>query len=104
MRGKLRVILNDHENDFETLLWDVNMAFVTIIETFKHSWSKSSKLKKSFLRSWDLSLKGQIILKTLEIFQEFETERKRTVYFGLETTCYRSPQVWSFLPEKHETT
>ena len=32
-------------------------------------------------------------------FQEFETGRKRTVYFGLETISYRSRQLWSLLPE-----
>ena len=32
-------------------------------------------------------------------FQKFETERKRTVYFGLETISYRSPQLWSLLQE-----
>ena len=36
----------------------------------------------------------------LRNFQEFFTERKRTVYYGLETLSYRSPQVWSLLPEK----
>ena len=30
-------------------------------------------------------------------FQEFETGR--TVYFGLETISYRSPKLWSLLPE-----
>ena len=27
-------------------------------------------------------------------FQKFETERKRTVYLGLETFSCRSPQIW----------
>ena len=31
-------------------------------------------------------------------FQEFSTERKRTVHYGLETLSYRSPQLWSLLP------
>ena len=29
--------------------------------------------------------------------QEFETEGKITVYFGLETISYRFPQLWSLL-------
>ena len=33
-------------------------------------------------------------------FQEFDTERKKTVYFGLKTISYRSPQLWSLLPER----
>ena len=32
-------------------------------------------------------------------FQEFLTKRKRTVYYGLETLSYRSPQLWSLLTE-----
>ena len=32
-------------------------------------------------------------------FQEFETERKRTAYFDLETLSYRSPQSCSLMPE-----
>ena len=35
----------------------------------------------------------------LRNFQEFETKRKRTVKTGLETLNYRSPQLWSILPE-----
>ena len=35
----------------------------------------------------------------LRNFQEFLTERKRTVHYGLETLSYRSPQLWSLLPE-----
>ena len=32
-------------------------------------------------------------------FPDFEVERKRIVYFGLKTLSYRSPQLWSLLPE-----
>ena len=32
-------------------------------------------------------------------FQEFETQRKRSVHFVLETLDYRSPQLRSLLPE-----
>ena len=32
-------------------------------------------------------------------FQEFMTERKRTVKTGLETLNYRFPQLWSILPK-----
>ena len=57
----LRVILNDHEIDFETLLQNNNDVSnhhrniqTLLIEIFK--------IKKGLLlRSWDLSLKGEII-------------------------------------------
>ena len=35
----------------------------------------------------------------LKNVQEFETGRKRAVYFGLKTLSYRSSQLWSPLPE-----
>ena len=35
----------------------------------------------------------------LRNFQEFVTKRKRTVKMGLKTLNYRSPQLWSILPE-----
>ena len=35
----------------------------------------------------------------LRNFQEFATKRKRTIKVGLETLSYRSPQLWSILPE-----
>ena len=36
----------------------------------------------------------------LRNFQRFATERKRTVWYGLETLSYRYPQLWSILLEK----
>ena len=38
----------------------------------------------------------------LRKFQEFLTERKRTVHYGLETLIYWSPEIWSLLPENIE--
>ena len=44
-------------------------------------------------------LKGRNNTHKVRNFQEFEAERKITVCFGLETIIYRSPQLWSLLPE-----
>ena len=44
------------------------------------------------------SIKGEIILTTLESFKNLK-QRKRAVYFGLETIIYRFAQLWSLLPE-----
>ena len=74
------------------------MTFVTTIETFRHSWSKSSKLKK-FRSSSHGIYKGRNNTYNVRNCQEFETERKRAVYFGLETISYRFAQSWSLLPE-----
>ena len=45
------------------------MTFVTTIETFKHFWSKSSKLKNG-------KTKGKIILTTLETFKDLKQKEK----------------------------
>ena len=44
-------------------------------------------------------LKGRNNTYNVRNFQEFETERRRTVYFGLETISYRSLQLWCLLLE-----
>ena len=33
--------------------------------------------------------------------QEFQSERKRTVFNGLETRSYRVPQLWTLLSEEN---
>ena len=95
----LRVILNDQENDFETLLQNNNDVCnhhrniqTLLIEIFKIEKGFAPLIMGSIL-------KGEKILTTLQNFQEFETERKRTVFFALETINYRSLQLWSLLPE-----
>ena len=53
------------------------IVFLTTIEIFRHYWLKSSKLKKVLLpRSWDLPLKGEIILASLEIFKNLRQKEK----------------------------
>ena len=32
--------------------------------------------------------------------QEFPSERERTVFYGLERSSYRAPQLWTILPEE----
>ena len=40
----------------------------------------------------------------LRNFQEFETEKKRTINYGLESFSYRSPQLWKTLPKELKDT
>ena len=77
------------------------MTFVTNVETYRHSWSKSSKLiKKDFAPP----IMGSILKRrnntTLEIFKNLRQEEKE-LYSSLtkETISYRSRQLWSLLPE-----
>ena len=44
-------------------------------------------------------LKKRFNTYNLRNFQEFATERKRTVWYGLETFSHCYPQLWSLLPE-----
>ena len=42
---------------------------------------------------------GELFVITSEICK-FHSERKRTVFYGLETISYRAPQLWTILPEE----
>ena len=75
------------------------ITFVTTIETFRHL-IEIFKIKKGFAPPIMGSiLKGRNNTYNVRNFQEFETERKRTVYFGVDTISYRSPQLRSLLSE-----
>ena len=81
----LRVLLNDHESDFETLLQINNDACnhhrsiqTLLIEFFKIKIGFAIPIMGSIL-------KGRNNTYNVRNFEEFETERKRTAYFGLDT-------------------
>ena len=66
------------------------------------------QLRDRFMKATRLLMLGSVISRVLKgrnntynvrNFQEFETERRRTVYFGLETISYRSPLLWYLLSE-----
>ena len=48
----------------------------------------------------DSMLKRRNITYIFRNVQEFQSERKRTVFNGLETLSYRAPQLWTLLPEE----
>ena len=76
------------------------MTFVTNIRNFQTLLIKIFKIKRGFAPPIMKSiLKGRNNTYNVRNFEEFETEGKRTVYFGLETISYRSLQLWSHLPE-----
>ena len=86
----LRVILNDHGSDFETLLQNNNDVCnhhrniqTLLIEIFKTKKGFASPIMESIL-------KGRKNIYNVINFQKFETETKQTVYFGLESINYRS--------------
>ena len=62
------------------------------IEVFKMKYKLAPSITESILNT-------RFNTYSLRKFQEFVTERKRTVWYGLETFSYRDPQLWSLLPE-----
>ena len=62
-----------------------------MIELFKIKYD----LAPSFI---DSVLNRRTVCYNFRNLQEFQTERKRTVFYGLETVSYRTSQLWTLLP------
>ena len=95
----LRLILNDHTSDFDTLLQNNNDTCnhhrniqTLMIEIYKMKNNLNPPIMDNMFERRNNTY-------NLRNFQEFATKRKRTVKMGLETLNYRSPQLWSILPE-----
>ena len=95
----LRIILNDYSSNFNILLENNNDISnhhrniqALLIEVFKMKNELAPPIMESILNK-------RFNTYNLRNFQEFATERKRTVWYGLETFSYRYPQLWSLLPE-----
>ena len=85
----LRVLLNDHESDFETLL-DISNDVRNHHRNIQTLLIEIFKIKKGFAPPIMESIfKERNNTYNVRNFQEFEAERKRTVYFGLEVISYR---------------
>ena len=85
------MLLNDYESNFKKLL-HINNDVCNHHRNIQTLLIEIFKIKKG-------KNKGKNNTYNVRNFQGFETERKRTLYFGLETIRYRSPQLWSLLPE-----
>ena len=95
----LRLILNDHISNTDTLLQNNN-------DTCNHHrniqtlMAEIYKIKNNLNPPvMDFIFERRNNTYNLRNFQEFAMKRKRTVKMGLETLKYRSPQLWSILPE-----
>lgn len=95
----LRLITNDYNNDYETLLKSSDEICnhhrniqTLMIEMYKIYHNIAPPIMDSMFQRRHKNY-------NLRNFQEFFTEKKRTVASGLETISYRSPQLWSLLPE-----
>ena len=86
----LRVILNDHDSDFEKLMQNNN-------DVCNHQGNIQTLLIGIFKIKKDVAppimgsiLKGRNNTYNVRSLQEFETETIRTLNFGLERISYRS--------------
>ena len=96
----LRIVLNDHISDFETMLRNINEITIhhrniqtLMIELFKIKHDLAPPIMDSMLNR-------RTICYNFRNLQEFQLERKRTVFYGLETISYRAPQLGTTLPEE----
>ena len=96
----LRIVLNDHITDFETMLRYINDITIhhrniqtLMVELFKIKHDLAPTIMDSMLN-------GRTICYNFRNLQEFQSERERTVFYGLETISYRAPQLWTILPEE----
>ena len=95
----LRLVLNDHISDFEALLRKSNdipchcrNIQMLMIELYKIKNELAPPIMDSMLNRRNITYNFRNL-------QEFRSERKRTVFDGLETLSYHAPQLWTLLPE-----
>ena len=85
----LRIVLNDFSNNFNILLENNNDISnrhrniqALLVEVFKKKNELATPIMESFLNK-------RFNTYNLRNFQGFATERKRTIWYGLETFSYR---------------
>ena len=102
----LKLVLNDHVNDFEALLRKSNDVScnhrniqMLMIELYKIKNELALPIMDSMLNKRNITYNFRNL-------QEFQWERNRTVFNGLEILSYRAPQLWTLFPEeiKHRNT
>ena len=89
----MTLVLNDHVSDFEALIHKSNDISchhrniqMLMIELYKIKNEVAPPIMDSLLNRRNL--------------QEFQLERKRTVFNGSETLSYRAPQLWTLFQQK----
>ena len=96
----LRIVLNDHISDFETILRNMNDITIhhrniqtLMIELLKTKYDLAPPIMDSVLNR-------RTICYNFKNLQEFQLERKRTVFYGLETISYRVSQLCTIFAER----
>ena len=95
-----RIVLNDHISDFETILRNKNDITIhhrniqtLMVELFKIKYDLAPPIMDSVLNR-------RTICYNFKNLQEFQSERKRTVFYSLETTSYCVPQLCTIFAER----
>ena len=96
----LRLIYNDHEKSFDSILTENNLKTVhqknlefLAIERYKFENGLSPPIMN------DIFFSRQNIYN-LQKLQELSISTKDTMNFGMETISYRGPQLWNLIPDK----
>ena len=96
----MRIVLNYHIRDFETMLQNIDNITsrhrniqTVMTELLKIKYDLASPIA-------DFMLNRRTICYNFRNLQEFQTERKRTLFYFLETISYRIPQLWTHLLEE----
>ena len=94
----LRIVNDDENSDFKSLLEMNNEVSihhrnlqVLMTELYKIKQNISVPIMENMFQVRENKY-------NLRHFQEFETERKRTINYSIESLSYRGPQLWSILP------
>ena len=96
----LRLLLKDYVSDFETLPRksnDISCCHRNIQMLMIELYKFTNELAPSLM---DSMFNRRNITYNFRNWQEFQSERKRTVFNGLETLRYHAPQLWILLPEE----
>ena len=95
-----RIVLNDHISDFETILRNMNDITIhhrniqtLMVELFKIKYDLAPPIMDSVLNR-------RTICYNFKNLQEFQSERKRTVFYSLETISYHLPQLFTIFAGK----
>ena len=96
----LRLVPNVHVNDFEALLRKSNVISchhrniqMLMIDLYKIVSEVAPPVKDSVLNRRNITCNFRML-------QEFQSERKRTLFNGLETLSYGASQLWTLLLEE----
>ena len=96
----LRIVLNDHISDFETIFRNMNDITIhhrniqtLMIELLKTKYDVAPPVMDSVLNR-------RTICYNFKNLQEFQSERKRTVFYSLETISYGVPPLCTIFAER----